>query len=41
MQRQIDLLESGQPIAMETRRFAWQEGVTKPLRTKESEKDYR
>lgn len=26
---------------METRMFAWQEGVTKPLRTKEKDKDYR
>ena len=41
IQRQIGVLTAGGQVTMETRMFAWQEGVTKPLRTKERDKDYR
>lgn len=41
IQRQADVLSKGVQINFETRMFVWQEGVTKPLRTKESDKDYR
>lgn len=41
MKRQIETLESGGEVAMETRKFAWQKGVTHALRNKETGKDYR
>lgn len=41
IKRQIDLIESGQPIAVETRSFNAEEGFTFSLRSKESANDYR
>jgi aspartyl-tRNA(Asn)/glutamyl-tRNA(Gln) amidotransferase subunit B len=41
IKRQIDLIESGQAIAVETRSFNAEEGFTFSLRSKESANDYR
>lgn len=41
IKRQIDLIESNQPIAVETRSFNAEEGFTFSLRSKESANDYR
>lgn len=39
--RQVDLLESGQKVIKQTRRYNEKKNVTEPLRLKESEGDYR
>ncbi|MDP6376737.1 MAG: Asp-tRNA(Asn)/Glu-tRNA(Gln) amidotransferase subunit GatB [Pseudomonadales bacterium] len=39
--RQIDILEAGGAIERETRQFDADEGVTRPMRTKEYSEDYR
>jgi aspartyl-tRNA(Asn)/glutamyl-tRNA(Gln) amidotransferase subunit B len=39
--RQIDLLEDGRKVVQETRLFDADEGVTRPMRTKEEANDYR
>jgi aspartyl-tRNA(Asn)/glutamyl-tRNA(Gln) amidotransferase subunit B len=41
IERQIEVLESGGKLVQETRLWEAQEGVTKPMRTKESALDYR
>ncbi len=41
VQRQIQLLESGGRVVQETRLFDEDEGVTRPMRTKEEAHDYR
>ncbi len=41
IKRQIDLIEAGEPIAVETRSFNAEEGYTFSLRSKESANDYR
>eukprot|EP00123_Amoebidium_parasiticum_P004025 comp15319_c0_seq1/m.12168 comp15319_c0_seq1/g.12168 ORF comp15319_c0_seq1/g.12168 comp15319_c0_seq1/m.12168 type:complete len:511 (-) comp15319_c0_seq1:597-2129(-) len=41
IERQVEVLQSGGTVDRETRWFVWQKGVTRSLRTKESEKDYR
>lgn len=41
MQRQIDLIESGEQVIQETRRYDEETGVTESMRTKEDAHDYR
>lgn len=41
MQRQIDLIESGEPVIQETRRYDEASGMTESMRSKEDAHDYR